>query len=186
MPIIYRKTPKGVTEIETRVHRLHPRLRGVLILIDGRRTDTELVQMLQHAAESIVMLLEGGFIEVLMRMAAAPAPTPTPTPAPTPGTRSRPAAAAPAAAPALATATGFGSSFFGGSGGDQAFLARRRQLLRMFNDQLGPAGETLAMRMETTRTLEEFRALLPSAIGLISELRGRAAAERFAEESRDI
>jgi WD40 repeat protein len=37
MPTIYRKTAKGQSEIETRVHRLAPRFRSLLILVDGRR-----------------------------------------------------------------------------------------------------------------------------------------------------
>lgn len=177
MSIIYRKTPKGVTEIETRVHRLHPRLRGVLILIDGRRADTELVQMLQHAAESIVMLLEGGFIEVLMRTAAPSPPLADESAA----RRADTARDAPATRPRGWS----GSSSFGGSG-QAAFHARRREAMKLLTDQLGPAAERLAIRMETAQTVEEFRALLPAAVRLVGELRGRAAAEAFNEQTEDI
>ena len=37
MSIIFRKTAKGISEIETREHRLTPRVRNALILVDGRR-----------------------------------------------------------------------------------------------------------------------------------------------------
>ena len=43
---VYRKTAKGMAEIETRVHRLAPRLRGALILVDGRKTDDELATLI--------------------------------------------------------------------------------------------------------------------------------------------
>jgi hypothetical protein len=68
MPTIYAKTDRGLAEFETRAYRLHPRLRTVLILVDGRRSDLELVHMLHHAAEGIVMLLEGGFIEAVAQV----------------------------------------------------------------------------------------------------------------------
>ncbi|HRD85230.1 MAG TPA: hypothetical protein PLF63_08655, partial [Rubrivivax sp.] len=64
MPTIYRKTAKGQTEVETRSHRLAPRFRSVLILVDGRRTDDELAKLMPHAGEGTLEALEqGGFIE---------------------------------------------------------------------------------------------------------------------------
>jgi len=79
MAIIYRKTEKGLTEVETRAHRLPPRLRTALIIVDGRRTDIELQTLIpQQAAEVLASLLEGGFIEEAglpqPPMAAVPAP----------------------------------------------------------------------------------------------------------------
>jgi hypothetical protein len=42
MATTHRKTAKGTAEIETRAHRLSLRLRGMLILVDGRRSDDQL------------------------------------------------------------------------------------------------------------------------------------------------
>jgi len=65
MVTVYRKSAKGQLEIETRVNRLHPRLRTVLILVDGRRNDDELRSLIQVDADATLLaLIEGGYIEV--------------------------------------------------------------------------------------------------------------------------
>jgi hypothetical protein len=156
MPIIYRKTAKGVSEIETRAHRLPPRLRGALIVVDGKRSDVELAAMLPQAVEVLQTLAEQGFIEAAGQ--AAPPPPPRPAPPPT--------AAAPAAA--------------GGAQSD--FDGRRRKVLRLFNDLVGPAGEGMAMKIEKTRSLDELRALLPQAVNLVGMVRGRGEAQTFADQ----
>lgn len=154
MPIIYRKTAKGLAEIETRVYRLSPRLRSVLIMVDGKRADTELVQMLPQAAEVLAALVQEDFISEFTRVSAVAVATPAPTPPPAPErTVIR--------------------------GPQPGFDAMRRDLLRAFNDRLGPAGEGMAVRLERARNETEFRALLPSAVQLIAALQGREAAEAF-------
>jgi len=78
MAITYRKTAKGVAEIETRAHRLPPRMRSALIFVDGKRDDAELATMIQQQANETLHALAGqGFIEVLAIGPAAPAPAPT-------------------------------------------------------------------------------------------------------------
>jgi hypothetical protein len=151
MPIIYRKTAKGLAEIETRVYRLSPRLRSVLIMIDGRRTDVELLQLLPQAAEVLAALVQDDFIAEFARVSASAAASPPPPPPertvirpPQPG-----------------------------------FETMRKDLLRAFNDRMGPAGEGMALRMEKARNETEFRALLPSAVQLVATLQGREAAESF-------
>ncbi len=47
MATIYRKTAKGHSEIETRAHRLAPRLRSALIMVDGRRSDDEVRKLIR-------------------------------------------------------------------------------------------------------------------------------------------
>lgn len=79
MAIRYRKTPKGVDEVQTRAHRLPPRARGALILVDGQRTDEELARLIPvQAAETLAALAEAGFIELIAGapVPAAPAPPP--------------------------------------------------------------------------------------------------------------
>jgi hypothetical protein len=151
MPIIYRKTAKGLAEIETRVYRLAPRLRSVLIMVDGKRSDAELAQMLPQVGEVLAALVQDDFIAEYARVSAAAA-TPAPTPAPE-RTVIR--------------------------GPQPGFDTMRRDLLRAFNDHVGPAGEGMAIRMEKARNETEFRALLPSAVQLVATLQGRDAAEAF-------
>lgn len=160
MPSIFRKSAKGATEIETRAHRLVPRLRAMLILVDGKRSDIELAQLMPpHAADTLAALLEQGFVEPV----AVPAPA---VAAASPGAPASAPAPTPASAPAPAPATSFDTT--------------RRVVVRALNDAIGPAAETLAMRMERTHNLDELRALLPLAVQAVGHMRGRSAAEAFA------
>ena len=83
MATIYRKTDKGIDEIRTRAHRLAPRARNALILVDGQRSDEELARLVQ-TDETLALLLSGGFIEPVAQTAAATAATPLGASAPTP------------------------------------------------------------------------------------------------------
>jgi hypothetical protein len=159
MPVIFRKTAKGHAEIETRAHRLVPRLRAALIMVDGKRTDVELATMLGPTAEALSVLAQEGFIELLAELAA---PVAAPAPA------ARPVVPAKPAPPA------------------SDFEPRRRVLLRAFNDLVGPAGESLAMRIEKTKTVDELRALMPQAVRLVELVGGRSRAEEFAARVDEI
>ena len=156
MPIIYRKTAKGVNEIETRAHRLVPRARSALIMVDGKRDAMALAGLIQQAAETLTMLAEQGFIEAAGASASAKLAALVPAPAPS----RTPPAAQTAASP--------------------EFVARRRAAVRALNDALGPTGEALAVRMERARDPGELAPLLQVAVQLIGNVRGRAAAEAFA------
>jgi hypothetical protein len=157
MPTIFRKTAKGVTEIETRAHRLAPRMRSALIMVDGKRSDADLRPLIQQQPdETLAALAEQGFIEVL---AAAPDAAQAP--------RAAPAAAAPARPAA-------------------DFEARRRAAVRGLNDQLGPLAETLAIKIERARTADELRPLLATAVQVIGNARGRGAAADYAARFADL
>ncbi len=84
MPTIYRKTALGVTEIETRSHKLPQRLRGLLIMVDGKRDTAALGSLApQQAEQALAQLHEQGFIEPAGE--SLPAPAPAAAPAPRPG-----------------------------------------------------------------------------------------------------
>lgn len=78
MATVYRKTDKGVAEIATRAHRLAPRYRSALILVDGKKTDEDLHKLiLVEPAQTLAGLLAEGFIDVLATLAErAPEPKP--------------------------------------------------------------------------------------------------------------
>ncbi len=162
MPIIYRKSAKGQREIETREHRLPPRLRSALILVDGKRSDAELNSMVMQPAETLAALLEQGFIEVA-------------------GTTAVREPSRPAAAPAAAAAPGRPAAAGAGE-----FESRRRAAVRELNDLLGPAAESLAIRIEKAKSVEELRPLLVNGAQMIAGLRGRGAAEAFAARFGDV
>ena len=81
MATIYRKTDKGIDEIQTRAHRLAPRARNALILVDGQRSDDDLARLVQ-TEETLALLLSGGFIEPVSQTAAATPMAGAPVPAP--------------------------------------------------------------------------------------------------------
>jgi hypothetical protein len=158
MPTLLRKTAKGQAEIETRLHRLTPRLRGLLILVDGKRDLAGLATLVPQQTEALLQeLASQGFVEAF-ETAAAPAEAPA-----TPG--AAPATASPAASPAASTTANFEKL--------------RREAVRAFTDVAGPAAETVAIRMEKAKSLDELRPLLAQAAQVLTNMRGRGAAEAF-------
>lgn len=155
MATIYRKTAKGISEIETRALRLAPRFRNLLILVDGRRTDDELVTMVAQAGrDALDALVAAGLIESIGE--AAPKPSGERASPPPPARR---AGAAPAAAPAPDTV--------------------RRDAARMLTDLVGPHGEEVAVRIERARDADDLARQLAIAARLIGNIRGRIAAADF-------
>ncbi len=158
MPIIFRKTAKGVAEIETRAHRLSPRMRSALILVDGKRDAQDMKLLItQQAEETLQTLAEQGFIEAVgetVRSQSSSAPT------------AAPAADARVAAPAAKPGPDFENL--------------RRGSVRALNEALGPSAESLAIRIERARNLQELQPLLSQAAKLIGAARGAAAAEAYA------
>ncbi len=165
-PVVYRKTQKGLIEIETRAARLPPRLRSALIIIDGKRNDLELAALMVQGAESLATLAQQGFIEALPARSHTQPRTAT-------------AGVAPAAKP-LAAKTAVAAS------APNAFETRRRQILRAFTDCVGPAGDGLAIKLEKAKTLDEFRAHLHHAVNMVTSLRGRGQGEAFAASLDDF
>ena len=75
MSAIFNKTPKGAEEMTTRSAGLTPRVRRVLIMIDGKRTVDELrgMALADDLSHTLGELEEGGFI-ALVQQAEAPPP----------------------------------------------------------------------------------------------------------------
>lgn len=159
MATIYRKTAKGHSEIETRAHRLSPRLRSVLIMVDGRRSDDDVRKLLpQQADETLRLLDEQGFIELIGITQDAP-PQRTVIPA-----AAAPPVAARPAAPAVPS---------------RDFAATRAQAVRLFTDLVGPMAESLAIKMERARSPDELRSLMQTAQRIIGNSRGGQAAADY-------
>lgn len=161
MGTIYRKTAKGQGEIETRANRLSPRLRSMLILVNGSRSDDELRGMIaQQCDETLAALVADGYIEPIGRTEPPTANVAPPVPPRPASVQAR--SVAPAASVRLP---------------DHATL--RREVVRALNDQLGPMGETLAIRIERSRDFAELKPLIETAVQAIGNVRGPAAAAAF-------
>lgn len=155
MATTYRKTAKGVDEVQTRAHRLSPRSRSALILVDGARTDDDIARLVQvQPMETLQALLDGGFIEAVASTPPAPLPAP--------------AAAASGAGPGAAPARP-----------PVDFKRVQREAVRRLHELVGPSGDDLAMRMEAAQHLDQLRPLLVHARSLIGHVRGGAAAAAY-------
>lgn len=66
---IYDKTQKGREEITTRKHQLSPRMRSLLVLIDGKQTEASLIQKINGLGldkQHLQTLLDEEFIQVVL------------------------------------------------------------------------------------------------------------------------
>jgi hypothetical protein len=157
MSTLFRKTPKGSAEIATREYRLSPRLRSLLILVDGQRSDDDLRKMITaQFDESLAQLRERGFIEAMASSHSTPSTATAKTGAAAPASALRPAKMA-----------------------DQDFATLRRDAVRLLTDQIGPMSESLAIRMERARGVDELSPLLATAAQLIGNARGAPAAAAY-------
>jgi len=151
--VVYHKSAKGTEAIATRQHGLGPKLRSMLIMVDGKRGFEELVRlsaMLGDTEELLGQLLEQGFIEPV-----APAPVAPKAEAPAP--------IAPAAAPISLIEA-------------QRFVSRRLTAL------LGPNAEELCLKIEAARTVKDFQAAVARAEGILRQYKSAHTAEEFAAE----
>ena len=180
---IFRKSSKGQEAFSSRQSGLPPKLRSLLILVDGKRPVSELAKLALVPSELDAMLdlLETeGFIEsdtrrrpafedtatVPQPLMKASGPAPLATPSGEPGAPARAAAPAPAPAPAVALT-----------------LAQAKVLAaRLVTTALGPVGEELCMRIEASRSLADYTAAVKRAYGVIREVRGGAAAAEFGQQ----
>lgn len=154
MRTIYRKTAKGIAEIETRALRLAPRLRSALILVDGKRTSDDLSNLILNEPEAtLASLLSDGFIEILATL-AEPAPR---------SATSQGAAGAPAASAA------------------RTFENLRRDAGRDLSSQLGPLADDISLKIERAKSIAELQPVLLAGAQMLQRLKGSAAAEAFAQ-----
>lgn len=169
---LFGKTVAGREALTTRPPGLGPRLRSLLIMVDGKRNLAEfetLTGSQSQAIASLEELLAAGWIEVvgadgLPKRALAPmAPTAEATPFQ--------AEARAEAQAAQRTALPFSDA--------------RRLVVRFINDQLGPMGETLAIRAEGCKTPADLQAALPRIRDGLKNFKGAAVVQQFDEELAD-
>lgn len=153
---VFTKTDAGREALTSRPPALGPRLRSLLIMVDGKRRVEEFNQLLggDGAVALLEQLEQQGWIEA--PRAAAPA-----------------AVAAPASAPQAAS-------------GAAAVVIEvlplaeaRKGVVRFINDQLGPMGESLAMKVEGCKTAAELQALLPRIREGLRNMKGAGVLQQF-------
>lgn len=149
MARVFGKTSKGQAEIDTRVHRLVPRLRTLLIMVDGKKTDEALRAMLPQTDEGLTTLLEQGFVQLL---ASLPVPVP---------------AAAPVAKPESTTPPAMDLE------------ATKRAASRDITEALGMEGDMISIRVERAKSMVELQPMLASAYNIMLNAGRREQAEAF-------
>lgn len=152
---IYDKTAKGREEIATRCYRLAPRLRTLLVLVDGRRPEEELLRNvagLGLTAGSVAELLEQGYIHLSTSYATlAPAEPPE---------------TAPAAAPSRL----------------EQFQSLYEFYNKTIKATLGLRGFSLQLKVEKAASVEELRALRGPYLEAVLKAKGRAIASELAAQ----
>lgn len=161
MAVIFAKTERGHAEITSRAGGLSPRVRRVLIFVDGKRTVAELRDMLQYddLQHTLGLLEEEGYIE----MAGVPGP----------GGRAH---ETPAAMPSMTTFR------LHPPGDDPVRLQKARNfMLNTLNAFVGALGtSSLQDRIEAARNQADLRALFDEwYYAIVSSRDGRREAEHL-------
>lgn len=159
---LFVKTDQGREALTSRPPGLGPRLRSLLIMVDGKRPVAELDKLSGgegSAAPLLEQLAAAGWVEPVQLAATAV-----------------PAAPAPASSPVQAEAVEAAAV------APLPFSEARRMMVRFLNDQLGPMGEPLAMRVEACKTPVDLLTVLPRIRDGLSNLKGAATVQRFDQE----
>jgi hypothetical protein len=160
--LVYSKTPKGVAEVGTRSAQLPMTTRRVLIMIDGRRTLDDLAVLLRPGEiDGVITQLEGAGL--IQRASAAAIDVPTVV-----GRLDQDAASPTTQGPAPGEETS-----------PITLEEAKRRAVRELTDRLGPDAESLAMRIESCRSIEDFRERVREAERFVSAALGAAAAADY-------
>lgn len=163
--LIYAKTPKGIAEVAARSAELSMVVRRVLIMMDGKRTVDDLsVYVRPGEIDAIVTQLESaGLAEKAgegFRTTTTPHPSEQRTGPPTAPAPAVPAAEEPEFTPITLEEV-------------------KRRAVRELNERLGPEGDTMAMRIEACRSIDEFRERVREAERYVAGALGTAAAQDY-------
>jgi hypothetical protein len=158
---VFDKTEKGREEIATRKHHLAPRLRTLLVLIDGKQGKEELLKKvagLGLGEESIDELTRNGFIGITtaLQPAAASQSVASPQPAVEPAT----------AVPIEAVLPP----------GENQFQAIYHFYTETIKSTIGLRGYGLQLKVEKAASIDDFRALRQAYLEAVLKAKGNEMA----------
>lgn len=159
---VFAKTDAGREALAQRAPGLLPRLRTLLIMVDGQRPAAAFDAASGGAEGAALPLLEQLLAQGWVR-ALEPERQPDAPPPPVPASASE-SASAPGASDALAA---------------WPLPDARRRVARFINDQLGPMGEAMALKVEACRQEADLRALVPRIREVLLNYRNSATVARF-------
>lgn len=161
---IFDKTDKGREEIATRKYRLSPRLRPLLVIIDGKQSADELLRKVGGLGlneDSLTELLNHGFIQVV---AVEP-----------PAAAVQPPAPEPEAALPTSTAEGVLPE------GETQFEAIYHFYTKTIKSTIGLRGYALQLKVEKAASIDDFRQLRDPYVEAVLKAKG----EEMARSLRD-
>lgn len=157
---IFDKTDKGREEIATRKYRLAPRLRTLLVLVDGKQSADDLLKKVAGiglSEESVSELLNDGYIQVAFT--AEPAPTSI-SAQPAVILPSEPAAAAESILPE----------------GENQFVAIYHFYTETIRSTIGLRGYGLQLKVEKAASIDDFRQLRQPYLDAVLKAKGNEMA----------
>jgi hypothetical protein len=155
---IYHKTPKGMEAIANRQSGLAPRLRSLLIMVDGKRSFPDLAALTGECEALLEQLVKDGMIEPVggaAPVAAGPVST-------WPDSQALSTSPTPLVVVSLPEA--------------------KRCATRLLVELLGPTSEVLCMKIESAGNLADFVSAVKRAREIVRDVKGAGAAERFIAE----
>jgi hypothetical protein len=159
---IYDKTAKGREEIATRRYQLAPRLRTLLVLVDGHKPEEELLRNvagLGLTASAVQDLLAQEFIVLATSYAALAEPVAAPAPAPAVETTSLPTASQ-----------------------VQQFQSVYDFYNKTIKSTMGLRGFTLQLKVEKAGSVDDLRQLRDPYLEAVQKAKGRDTAIQLAQQ----
>ncbi|HJU99539.1 MAG TPA: hypothetical protein VJ752_03220 [Burkholderiaceae bacterium] len=180
---IYDKTAKGREEIATRRYQLAPRLRTLLVMVDGHRPEDELLRNvagLGLTADAMQELLAQQFIVLSTSYSTIDAPLvetveAMATPVATAPLTQAPAQAMPPSAPAAAAAPATRTKA-------EQFQALYDFYNKTIKSTIGLRGFTLQLKVEKASCVEDFRELRRPYLEAVLKAKGSELAQRLGEQ----
>ncbi len=171
--MVYHKTAAGTAEIQNRQHGLRAELRRLLIMIDGKSPLSKFAPAFPGGDISALAreLATLGLIAEDSPLAAAP-----PSPAVAVAEPAKPPAVNPPAAAAISGVPTQPTV--------EQFFAARKAAVRFVNDNLGPSGETLALKLERCSDPDQLRQQVQETKVALERFLGASAGQRFMEYVR--
>lgn len=187
------KTEQGLLEIRTRALRLAPRLRAMLIMIDGRQTVAQLQAAAQQAGapdDFLEQLAQQGLIVLRSpppRASRTGATTLPPNlPLPMAGTPAVPTSAPPAESPPPASPADAAPAVLSSEAEAERVLEVRGVMSSTVVAALGLRSYFFTLKLEHCANRADLLALLPEYEKLLSKARDPITAQTLAARLRDL
>lgn len=158
MDQLFHKTAAGHSELVNKTHGLSPTQRRLLIMLDGKKTVQDCAPYFRETDDLPALIKVLLTLKLIIGGAKDPWETTTILP---------PADATPQMMAARANVQPTTPAV--------PLDEKVARAVRYLTDQLGPAAESVAMRLESVKTVEAFNNALRPAVDLVAALKGREA-----------